>query len=117
MPSMSETTHAFKAFRLKLVKELLEYIILKYLKQQGKVAGYDLINQINEDYGVLLSSGTIYSKLYSLERKGFIKGEWGERKREFTLTNKGKKTIDTILSDPVGNKFFIMLEKSKEEEK
>ena len=113
---MSEASHVLKVFRLGLVKKLIDYIILKYLKEQGKVSGYDLISQINNDYGILLSSGTIYGKLYSLERKGLIKGTWGERKREFTLTRKGEKTINAILNDPMGSKFLTMLRKPKEGE-
>jgi len=112
---MSEASHELKVFRLGLVKKLIDYIILKYLKERGKASGYDLISQINQDYGILLSSGTIYGKLYALERKGLIKGEWGERKREFTLTKKGERTIDAILKDPTAAKLFKMLEKPKEE--
>ena len=112
---MSEASRVLRAFRLGLVKRLTDYIILKYLKEQGKVSGYDLISQINQDYGILLSSGTIYGKLYALERKGLIKGEWGERKREFVLTKKGERTIDAILKDPTAAKILKMLEKPKEE--
>ena len=72
---MSEASRVIKAFRHGLIKRLIDYIILRYLKEQGKLSGYDLISQINQDYGILLSSGTIYGKLYALERKGLIKGE------------------------------------------
>jgi len=113
---MSEASRVLKVFRLGLIKKLIDYFILKYLKERGKVSGYELISQINQDYGVLLSSGTIYGKLYALERKGLIKGEWGERKREFTLTKKGERTIDAILKDPTAAKFLKMLEKPKEEQ-
>ncbi|MGQ9641741.1 MAG: PadR family transcriptional regulator, partial [Candidatus Bathycorpusculaceae bacterium] len=40
----------------------------------------------------------VYSLLYSLERNGLIEGTWNERKRVYQLTEKGKKTIETILS-------------------
>jgi DNA-binding PadR family transcriptional regulator len=45
-----------------------------------------------------LSSGTVYSLLYALERKGLIEGAWKERKRAYSLTDKGKGTIETILT-------------------
>lgn len=108
---MNEESQAVRTFKRRLVKELLDYIILKYLRQQSKVAGYDLIRQINQDYEILLSSGTVYAKLYSLERKGLIKGELGERKREFVLTKMGKRNIDAILNDPLGKTIFLMIEK------
>ena len=59
---------AFAEFRFKLIKDLLEYIILKYLREQSRVSGYELTSWVNRDYGVLVSPGTIYSKLYSFER-------------------------------------------------
>jgi len=41
---------------------------LKYLREQSRVSGYELTSWVNRDYGVLVSPGTIYSKLYSFER-------------------------------------------------
>jgi len=43
-----------------------------------------------------MSSGTIYSLLYSLEREGMIKGIWNRRKRVYTLTKNGEQDITTI---------------------
>ena len=111
---MSEAKES-RAFRLRLVKEFLDYVILIYLKRQGKVAGYDLIRQINNDYGVLLSPGTIYSKLYSLERRGLIKGQWMEKKREFVLTQQGRKNIDAIMKDPLAKNFLALIERVSKE--
>gem|GEM_PF-4844216 len=36
--------------------------------------------------------------MYSLERNGLIEGSWDERKRIYRLTEKGAKTIETILN-------------------
>lgn len=72
---MSEASHILGMFRLELIKNLIDYIILKYLREHGKASGYELIGEVNRNYGVLLSPGTIYSKLYALERKGLVKGE------------------------------------------
>jgi len=110
---VSDVNAILKTFRLKLVKQFLELVILKYLIKQKKVSGYDLLKQINEDYGILLSPGTIYSKLYSLERKGFIRGEWAEKRREYTITQKGRLAINDILSDSAGKKFLKLIEKPK----
>jgi len=41
-------------------------------------------------------------------------GMCGRGKAEFTLT-RGRKTMDVILSEPVGKKFLTMLEKPKAE--
>ena len=108
------TKRILKMFRIRLIREFLELVILKYLIEQNRVSGYDLMRQINEDYGVLLSPGTIYSKLYTLERKGLIKEEWTKKRREYIITQKGRLAISELLNDPVGKKFLNLLEKSME---
>ncbi|MEX2737537.1 MAG: hypothetical protein Q6356_000510 [Candidatus Wukongarchaeota archaeon] len=40
----------------------------------------------------------MYSLLYSLERNGLVEGACDERKRVYKLTEKGEKTVDTLLS-------------------
>ena len=61
-------------------------------------SGYDIISFIHNKFQLLVSSGTIYSLLYSLERNDLIKGSWSERKRTYQLTQKGVRTIDVILN-------------------
>jgi len=56
---------------------------------------------------LLVNSGTVYSLLYSLERNGLIEGTWNERKRVYKLTDKGRKTIDTVLNANDKIKNFI----------
>ena len=99
---------AFVEFRFRLVKDLLDYIILKYSREQSRVSGYELTGWVNRDYGVPVSPRTIYLKLYSLERQGLIRGVQQGRRREFTITKKGRETIDGILSEPVGEKFLCL---------
>jgi DNA-binding PadR family transcriptional regulator len=62
------------------------------------MSGYDVISWIHKKFNVLVSSGTIYSLLYSLERDELIEGKWNQRKRVYTLTTKGEETINEILS-------------------
>jgi len=51
---------------------------------------------IHKRFGILVSSGTVYSLLYSLERDSLIKGVWNQRKRFYTLTEKGEQNIKVI---------------------
>lgn len=74
-------------------------------------ARYDFMKWVDEKYNVLLSSGTAYTKIYSFERRGLIKGEWDERKRAYVLTKKGKAALNSILSDPTTEQFLMLLEK------
>ena len=70
----------------------MDIIILAELRN-GPISGYDVISFIHDKFHLLVSSGTVYSLLYSLERNGLIEGTWNERKRVYKLTEKGKKTI------------------------
>jgi DNA-binding PadR family transcriptional regulator len=79
------------------------------------MSGYDVIAYIHNKFHLLVSSGTVYSLLYSLERNGLIQGKWNERKRIYTLTEKGEKTIKTILNanDKIRN-FLLTLLKAQQ---
>ena len=99
-------------YREKIFLALLDIILLKYIKENGSLAGYDFMIWVHKKYGVLLSSGTVYTKIYSLERRGLVKGEWGERKRIYTLTKEGEATLNSVLSDPTARQFLTLLEKT-----
>jgi len=60
------------------------------------MSGYDAISAIHKKFGVLLSSGTIYSHLYSLERDNLIAGSWDTKKRIYSLTEKGEDVLETV---------------------
>ena len=75
--------------------------------RNGVLSGYDVISFVNRKYHFLLSSGTIYSLLYSLERKGLVEGTWTDRKRVYKLTEKGAKAIETILHTNNGVKVLV----------
>ncbi len=62
------------------------------------MSGYDIIGFIHNKFRMLVSSGTVYSLLYSMEREGLIKGRWNQRKRVYMLTEKGEETIKAILN-------------------
>lgn len=79
----------------RLLKNFMDILILAELKNND-LSGYDVIQHVHHEFGFLISSGTIYSLLYSMERDGLIKGNWNSRKRVYTLTGKGKETIKVI---------------------
>jgi len=85
-----------KKMHERIIKNFMDIIILAELKT-GPLSGYDVISFIHNKFHLLVSSGTVYSLLYSLERNGLIEGTWNERKRVCKLTEKGEKTIETIL--------------------
>ena len=82
--------------RWRFIARFLDVLILGALR--GKpMSGYDFMGLTSKKFYVNMSPGIIYSTLYSMERKGLIEGENRKRKRVYTLTPKGKETLDTIL--------------------
>jgi DNA-binding PadR family transcriptional regulator len=86
-----------KKMHERIIKNFMDIIIMTELRN-GSLSGYDVISYIHNKFNLLISSGTIYSLLYSLERNGLVEGVWDERKRIYKLTEKGQKTIETILN-------------------
>lgn len=82
--------------RRRLIKNFMDVIILMQLRK-SPMSGYDVISYVHKRFGILMSSGTVYSLLYSLERNGLIKGSWNQRKRIYKLTKKGGKNIEAVI--------------------
>ena len=85
-----------KKMHERIIKNFMDIIIMTELRN-GSLSGYDVISYIHNKFNLLVSSGTVYSLLYSLERNGLVEGVWEERKRVYKLTQKGEKTINTLL--------------------
>jgi len=66
--------------RGRVIKSFLDILILSQLKKTP-MSGYDLIAFIHKKFDLLVSSGTVYSTLYSMERAELIKGVFDERRR------------------------------------
>lgn len=90
----------------RIIKNFMGIIILAELRNRP-LSGYDVISFIHNKFRLIVSSGTVYSLLYSLERNGLITGTWNERKRVYKHTEKGMKTIETMLTANDQIKSFI----------
>ena len=84
-----------KEIHERIVKNFMDILIMTELKN-APMSGYDAISFIHKKFHILISSGTVYSLLYSLERDGLIEGKFNNRKRVYGLTAKGEETIQTI---------------------
>ena len=80
----------------RIVKGFLDMAIMVKLMKGNPVSGHDVVTFFPKKFGFQISPGTVYSVLYSMERDGLIKGRWSQRKRVYTLTNKGEKKIKAI---------------------
>ncbi len=81
----------------RIIRDFLDILVLAELRN-GPMSGYDVITFIHNKFHLLFSSGTVYSKLYSLERNGLISGSSNQRKRMYKLTEKGEETIKAIMN-------------------
>jgi DNA-binding PadR family transcriptional regulator len=90
-------TKTAEKLRRRVIKNFMDILILAELRKSS-LSGYDIIGLIHKKFGILVSSGTVYSLLYSLERNGLIKGLWNQRKRVYTLTEKGEQNTKVIMN-------------------
>jgi DNA-binding PadR family transcriptional regulator len=76
--------------RERIFRRLIDVFVLVELKKKS-MSGYDVISMLHKKYDILVSPGTVYAMLYSLEREGLIEGRWDERKRVYGLTKSGSQ--------------------------
>ena len=91
------TTKLLREMHERIVKSLLDIIVLVKLYERATLlGGYDLMELVHQEFGVLVSSGTVYACLYSMERDGLIEGKDARNKRVYSLTEKGENKIKKI---------------------
>ena len=93
---MASSSKLVEKLRKRVIQNFMDIMILTEIKK-GALSGYDVIGLIHNKFGVLMSSGTVYSLLYTLERDGLIKGVWNQRKRVYELTEEGEQNIKAII--------------------
>jgi len=91
-----QSSKILKDLRKRTIKNFMDIFVLKQL-QENPLSGYDIIGLIHKKFHVLISSGTVYSMLYSLERDSLIKGIQDKRRRIYELTEKGERTIRAVM--------------------
>ena len=99
------------SMRERLFKRLIDVFVLVELKKKS-MSGYDVISMLHNKYDVLVSPGTVYAMLYSLEREGLIEGRWDERKRVYGLTSLGLR--DECLLKAAGEEVQLLLANMQE---
>lgn len=88
-----------KDLRVRVIKNFTDILMLKYLKQNAKSSGYQILRSLHEKYNILFSPGTIYNEIYALERKGFIASEGDETYRVYSLTEKGDQALNNMINE------------------
>lgn len=86
-----------KEVQVKLMKGLLEMIVLQFLSTEP-MHGYQIITKIRKSFGVYFGPSTIYPLLNTLEKKNYVQSEWNmcnERPRKvYKLTNEGQSLLN-----------------------
>jgi len=94
---MLKNPNSQKEVSAKLMKGLLDLIILQFLSTQS-MHGYQIIIKIRKNFGVYFGPSTIYPLLSTLEKKGFVNSEWNtnyERPRKiYSLTSNGQSMLN-----------------------
>jgi DNA-binding PadR family transcriptional regulator len=85
----------------------MDIIILKHLKNNTPTSGYGIIKYIQEKFHVLPSAGTVYSLMYSLERRNLIEGNNAYRKRIYRITKQGEELLRKV--DQSSAQFYTVL--------
>jgi len=73
----------------------MDMLILAEL-ENGPMCGYDAIAFIHDKFGVVVNITTVCSRLHSVEQDKLVKARIDKRRKNYTLTNKGEKTIKAI---------------------
>jgi DNA-binding PadR family transcriptional regulator len=85
------------SFDLRSLTPSLPLFTLSILKREP-THGYGIMEIIYKQYDVLLSPGTLYPLLYSLEREGLISIEKVGRRKNYRLTTLGEARARRILN-------------------
>jgi PadR family transcriptional regulator, regulatory protein PadR len=81
-----------------LLKGTLQTILLKVLKDHGKMYGYEITQCVKElsDGRIMLTEGALYPSLHKLEAEGLLKTEVvaiGKRIRKYYIVTAQGKTL------------------------
>ncbi len=80
-----------------IVKKSLEPVVLSLLDKP--ISGYGIVNEIHNQYKVLIPQARIYSLLYDLEQKGYLEMRTSGKSKLYSPTENGKKYINHKLSE------------------
>ena len=83
----------------KCVKNALDLIILALLEDRPwGLSGYDFIGLIHNFFGIMVSPGTLYPVLFSLQKQGLVHVEFRGKKRVYYPALKGKKNVESLIN-------------------
>jgi len=84
-----------------MICSFCDLLILARLKNGFSMSCDDIIKFINRKFGVMVSPGTVYAHLYSLEQNRLLNGYFNRKKyarvqRVYKITERGKQRINEV---------------------
>jgi DNA-binding PadR family transcriptional regulator len=90
----------------RFVKNDLETIVLALILNKP-MCGTDIIKTVHKEFNILLSPGTIYPLLHSLEEKGLLKCEYKVKTKLYKPPEGAEPRIRSILNEHVQASKFL----------
>ncbi len=90
----------------KMVKDNLETIILALL-QKRPMCGTEMIATLHLEFNVLLSPGTIYPLLHSLEEKGLVTSKKNGKAKTYVSAEDAELRIRSLLDEHIQARKFL----------
>ncbi|MDI6916761.1 MAG: PadR family transcriptional regulator [Thermoplasmatales archaeon] len=90
----------------RFVKNDLDTIVLALILEKP-MCGTDIIKTIHKNFNVLLSPGTIYPLLHSLEKKGLLKCEYEVKTKTYKPGKDAEPKIRSLLNEHVQTSRFL----------
>ena len=93
------------------IRTFLDLVILHLLSKHA-MSSYEINKALVKKFGLMIGPSTIYSKLSTLEKQGFLSCAPSRSGKVYTLTEEGKQleaSMGTILEDVHGYMIKVLL--------
>lgn len=79
----------------RIVQDFLDLVILLEMRNRP-LDNFDVVNFAQRRFNISLSSDAVHSHFNSLESDGLVKAETTSGKKIYTLTDRGKETVNVL---------------------
>jgi len=87
---------SYDAMKSYFVKSHIDFIVLSIINSEP-MCGKEIIRKIDEEFGVFISSGTMYPLLRKLEHRKLVRCERGIKKNTYEILD--SENVKQILND------------------
>jgi len=89
-----------KNLRKKILLSIIDILTLQCVRK-NTINTQNIINKIQKQFDVKISSSRMYSILFSLKKQGLVNTKINKKRKLYFLTNKGKIINKSLLKDYV----------------